>query len=69
MCKVPRNRREMATYTPEEIRLVLRAADNDRKLPLDEGLVGVLKRASAQCAQERLALGEAHAGSGYGADQ
>jgi hypothetical protein len=26
MCKVPRNRREMATYTPEEIRLVLRAA-------------------------------------------
>jgi integrase len=123
MRKVPRTRREMATYTPEEIRLVLRAADNDRNghlwylalsglrrgeiaglkwssvdlvagtitiernrvqagagavvendpktlssrrtLPLDEGLVGVLKRASARYAQERLALGEAHAGSGY----
>jgi hypothetical protein len=36
-----------------------------RTLPLDEGLVGVLKRASVWCAQERLVLGEAHAGSGY----
>ncbi|MGH9205927.1 MAG: tyrosine-type recombinase/integrase, partial [Acidimicrobiales bacterium] len=123
MRKVPRTRREMLTYTPEEIRLVLRAADKDRnghlwylalsglrrgeiaglkwsdvdldagtitikrnrvqagagtvvendpktvsscrKLPIDEGLVGVLKRASACYAQERLALGEAHADSGY----
>jgi integrase len=123
MRKVPRARREMATYTPDEIRLVLRAADKERNghlwflalsglrrgeiaglkwsdldldagtvtiarnrvqagagtvvendpktlsscrtLPLDEGLVGVLKRASARYAQERLALGEAHADSGY----
>jgi integrase len=125
MRKVPRTRREMLTYTPSEIQLVLRAADNDRNghlwylalsglrrgeiaglrwddidfdaatitvarnrvqagagnvvendpktlsscrtLPLDEGLIGVLKRASARCAQERLALGEAHADTGYAA--
>jgi Phage integrase family len=36
-----------------------------RTLPLDEGLVGVLKRASARYAQERLALGASHADSGY----
>ena len=30
MKKVPRVRREMATYTPDEIRRVLRAADKDR---------------------------------------
>jgi integrase len=36
-----------------------------RKLPLDEGLVAVLRRASARYAQERLALGAAHADSGY----
>jgi integrase len=123
MKKVPRARREMATYTPEEINAVLRAADADRNghlwylalsglrrgelaglrwsdidvaagtltiarnrvqagagnvvenapktlsscrtLPLDEGLVGVLKRASARYAQEKLALGEAHTDSGY----
>ena len=123
MKKVPRVRREMATYTPDEIRRVLRAADKDRNghlwylalsglrrgeiaglrwsdidlaagtvtiarnrvqagaanvvenepktlsscrtLPLDEGLVAVLKRASARYAEERLALGEAHADSGY----
>ena len=124
MKKVPRVRREMATYTPDEIRRVLRAADKDRNghlwylalsglrrgeiaglrwsdidldgrapsrlrgtgfrparptwsrtsrrrlsscrtLPLDEGLVSVLKRASARYAEERLSLGEAHAESGY----
>ena len=123
MKKVPRVRREMATYTPDEIRRVLRAADKNRNghlwylalsglrrgeiaglrwsdidfaegsvtiarnrvqagaatvvegepktlsscrtLPLDEGLVAVLKRASARYAEERLALGEAHADSGY----
>ena len=117
MKKVPRVRREMATYTPDEIRRVLRAADKDRNghlwylalsglrrgeiaglrwsdidfdagtitiarnrvqagaanvvenepktlsscrtLPLDEGLVAVLKRASA-----RYAAGEAGAGRG-----
>jgi integrase len=121
--KVPRPRREMQTYTPEEIRVVLRAADNDRNghlwylalsglrrgeiagakwsdidfdagtitiarnrvqvgaatvvenepktqssrrtLPLDEGLMSVLKRASARYAQEKLALGAAHSDSGY----
>ena len=36
-----------------------------RTLPLDEGLVAVLKRASVRYAQERLALGEALADSGY----
>ena len=123
MKKVPRVRREMATYTPDEIRRVLRAADKDRSghlwylalsglrrgevaglrwsdidfdagtitiasnrvqagagsvvenepktvsscrtLPLDEGLVAVLRRASVRYAQEKLALGEAHADSGY----
>ncbi|ORW02487.1 tyrosine-type recombinase/integrase [Mycobacterium kyorinense] len=123
MRKAPRVHREMATYTPEEIRRVLRAADKDRNghlwylalsglrrgeiaglrwsdvdldagtvsvernrvqagagnvvenepktlssrrvLPLDEGLVGVLKRASARYAQERLSLGPAHRDSGY----
>jgi integrase len=34
-----------------------------RTLPLDEGLVSVLKRASACYAQEKLALGAAHADS------
>jgi integrase len=36
-----------------------------RTLPLDEGLVSVLKRASARHAQERLSLGAAHRDSGY----
>jgi integrase len=123
MRKVPRTWQETATYTPEEITLVLRAADKSRNghlwylalsglrrgeiaglmwsdidfdagtvtvarnrvqagagnvvegdpktlsarrtLPLDEGLVGVLRRAWARYAQEKLALGEDHADSGY----
>jgi integrase len=123
MKKVPRLRSEMKTYTPDEIRSVLRAADKDRNghlwylalsglrrgeiaglrwcdidldawtvsiersrvqagagnvvenepktrssrrvLPLDEGMVAVLRRASARYAQERLALGAAHRDSGY----
>jgi len=36
-----------------------------RTLPLDDCLVGVLKGASARYAQEKLALGAAHADSGY----
>jgi hypothetical protein len=36
-----------------------------RTLPLDEGLLGVLRRASARYAAEKLALGAAHADSGY----
>ena len=36
-----------------------------RTLPLDDGLVSVLKRASARYAQEKLALGSPHADSGY----
>jgi integrase len=113
MKKVPRVRREMATYTPDEIGRLLRAADKDRNghlwylalcgprrgevaglrwadvdldagtvtiarnrvqagagnvvenepktlsscrtLPLDEGLIVVLKRASSGYAQERWA--------------
>jgi len=124
MKKVARTHQEMSTYTPDEIRRVLRAADKDRNghlwylalsglrraeiaglkwspdidftagtltiargrvqagacnvvegdpktlssrrtLPLDEGLVAVLRRASSRYAQERLALGAAHADSGY----
>lgn len=123
MKKVPRARQEMKTYTPDEIRLGLRAADKDRNghlwylalsglrrgeiaglrwedvdfdastisiarsrvqvgaatvaenepktpssrrtLPLDEGLISVLKRASARYAQEKLALGAAYADNGY----
>jgi integrase len=125
MKKVARDHAEMQTYTPAEIRTVLRAADKDRNghlwylalsglrrgeiaglmwsdvdfdagtitvarsrvelgggpttvlenepktkasrrtLPLDEGLLAVLRRASARYAQEKLALGAAHADSGY----
>jgi integrase len=36
-----------------------------RVLPLDDGLVSVLRRASACYAQEKLALGAAHRDSGY----
>ena len=36
-----------------------------RTLPLDEGLLAVLRRASARYAQEKLALGAAHADTGY----
>jgi integrase len=36
-----------------------------RTLPLDDGLVAVLRRASARYAEERLALGADHADSGY----
>jgi integrase len=123
MKKVARPHQEMSTYTPDEIRSVLRAADKDRNghlwylalsglrraeiaglrwedvdlgagtitvlrnrvqagagnvvegdpktlssrrtLPLDDSLISVLRRASARYAQERLALGAAHADSGY----
>ncbi|OBJ21664.1 tyrosine-type recombinase/integrase [Mycobacterium colombiense] len=123
MKKVARQRREMQTYTPEEISAVLRAADKDRNghlwylalsglrrceiaglkwsdikmdagiltvarnrvqvgaatvvenqpktqssrrmLPIDAGLVAVLKRASARQTQERLALGADYAATGY----
>jgi integrase len=123
MKKVPRPHKEMSTYTADEIRLVLSAADKDRNghlwylalsglrrgeiaglrwsdinladgtlavarnrvqagagkvvegdpktlssrrtLPLDDGLVGVLRRASVRYAEDRLALGAAHADSGY----
>ena len=125
MKKVARDHAEMQTYTPAEIRTVLRATDKDRNghlwylalsglrrgeiaglmwsdvdfdagtitvarsrvelgggpttvlenepktkasrrtLPLDEGLLAVLRRASARYAQEKLALGAAHADSGY----
>lgn len=36
-----------------------------RTLPLDDGLLTVLRRASARHAQEKLGLGAAHADSGY----
>jgi integrase len=125
MRKVARTHTEMQTYTPAEIRRMLRAADKDRNghlwylalsglrrgeiaglrwsdvdfeagtltvarsrvelgggpttvvesepktvasrrtLPLDDGLLAVLRRASARYAEERLALGAAHADSGY----
>jgi integrase len=125
MKKVPRTHAEMQTYTPAEIRRMLRAADKDRNghlfylaltglrrgeiaglrwsdidfdagtitvahnrvelgggpctvvenepktvaarrtLPVDDGLLAVLRRASARYAQERLALGAAHADAGY----
>jgi integrase len=123
MKKVQRVRQEMQTYTPDEIRQVLRTADKDRNghlwylalsglrrgeiagliwsdidfdtgtvtivrnrvqagagtavenapktlssrrtWPLDEGLISVLKRASARHARESLSLGGAHADSGY----
>jgi integrase len=42
-----------------------KTASSRRTLPLDQGLVTVLRRASARYAAERLALGGAHADSGY----
>lgn len=36
-----------------------------RTLPLDDGLVGIPRRASVRYTEERLALGAAHADSGY----
>lgn len=36
-----------------------------RTLPIDDGLAAVLRRAKVQQAQEKLALGAAHRGSGY----
>jgi len=122
--KVPRGRREMTTYTADEIRKVLRQADADRNghlwylalsglrraeiaglrwedidfdegaltiarnrvevgttsivvenapkteasrrtLPLDAGLMTVLRRAKAKQAEERLRVGAAYADSGY----
>lgn len=124
MRRVPSQRREMATYTPEEVGRVLQAADDDRNghlwylalsglrraevaglrwddidfaagtltvargrvevgttsvvvegepktvssrrtLPLDEGLMAVLRRAKARQAQEKLAVGAGYADSGY----
>ncbi len=121
--KVPRERREMDTYLPEEIGRVLKAADGDRNghawylalsglrrgeiaglrwsdidfdagtvtiarsrvqvgsktvvenapkteasrrtLPLDDGMLAVLKRAHTKQAQEKLRAGAAYADSGY----
>lgn len=125
MKKVPAVHREMDTYTPDEIRKLLKSADTDRNghlwylalnglrrseiaglkwsdidftsgtltvrrsrvelgggafavvenepktqasrrtLPLDEGLIAVLRRTSARQAQEKLALGAVHFDSGY----
>jgi len=125
MKKVPAEHYEMDTYTPDEIRKLLKAADKDRNghlwylalnglrrgeiaglkwsdidfaagtltvarsrielgggafavvesepktqasrrtLPLDEGLIAVLRRASSRHAQEKLALGGAHFDTGY----
>jgi integrase len=42
-----------------------KTAASRRTLPLDDGLVAVLRRASARQAQERLALGAAYRDSGY----
>jgi integrase len=42
-----------------------KTAASRRTLPLDDGLVAVLRRASARQAQERLALGAAYRESGY----
>lgn len=123
--KLPAAHREMDTYTPDEIRKLLKSADADRNghlwylalnglrrgeiaglkwsdidfaagtltvsrtrvelgggafevvenepktqasrrtLPLDDGLVAVLRRASARQAEERLAAGTDHVDSGY----
>ncbi len=42
-----------------------KTSSSRRTLPLDDGLVAVLRRAKARQAQERLALGAAHRDSGY----
>jgi integrase len=42
-----------------------KTASSRRTLPLDDGLVAVLRRASARYAAERLALGATHTDSGY----
>jgi integrase len=60
---VARNRVQVGSQTVVENKP--KTPSSRRTLPLDEGLVAVLKRASARYAQEKLALGAAHADSGY----
>jgi integrase len=58
---IARNRVQMGAATVVENEP--KTQSSRRTLPLDEGLVSVLKRASAYYAQEKLALGAAHADS------
>ena len=60
---VARNRVQMGAKTVVENEP--KTQSSRRTLPLDDGLVSVLKRASARYAQEKLALGSPHADSGY----
>lgn len=62
---VARNRVELGGGPTRVVENEPKTAAARRTLPLDEGLWGVLKRASARQAGERLALGAAYADSGY----
>lgn len=62
---VARSRVELGGGPTTVIENEPKTAASRRTLPLDEGLLGVMRRASAHYAQERLALGQAHADSGY----
>jgi integrase len=60
---IARNRVQVGAATVVENKP--KTQSSHRTLPLDAGLVGVLKRASARYAREKFALGAAHADSGY----
>ena len=60
---VARNRVQVGSKTVVENEP--KTQSSRRTLPLDEGLVAVLKQASARYALEKLALGVDHADSGY----
>ena len=62
---VARSRVELGGGPTTVIESEPKTTTSRRTLPLDEGLIGVLRRASARYAQEKLALGGAHADSGY----
>jgi integrase len=61
---IARSRVEVGT-TSAVVESEPKTASSRRTLPLDESLMIVLRRASARYAQEKLALGAAHADSGY----
>jgi integrase len=62
---IARNRVELGGGPCNVVENESKTVASRRALPLDDGLLAVLRRASARYAQEKLALGVAHADSGY----
>jgi integrase len=65
MITISRNRVELGGGPTVVVENEPKTLSSRRTLPLDAGLVAVLRRASARQAQERLALGAAYVDSGY----